>query len=159
MKKLFLVTILGLSALMIVLAGCTWSTAGQFNAAQAVIRATDAAEAASMPVAFDQGKYDHGETVYLKQYCSSCHTLSVINAGGTFGPTHDHIGTTAAQRVSDSAYGGTATDATGYIYESLIDPEIYIAPGFAATRHHMPPYGHLVEEDLNDLVYFLANQE
>jgi nitric oxide reductase subunit C len=159
MKKYVMLPVFGLTALIVLLvglAGCTWSTAGQFNAAQAVIRST---EAANMPVSFDQGKYDHGQRVYLKQYCGACHTLSAIKTTGTFGPGHDHIGTTASQRIADSGYTGNATDVNGYLYESLTDPNRYSAPGFEATNHHMPAYTHLAEEELNDLVYFLANQK
>jgi mono/diheme cytochrome c family protein len=157
MKKSFVITVISLVAMMSVLVGCTWSTAGQFNAAQEVYRATEAASNAN--VSFDQGKYDHGQSVYLKQYCGSCHTLDALKTTGTFGPAHNQIGTTAAQRVSDTGYTGHATDAQGYLHESLIDPHLYSAPGFEGTNHHMPAYTHLAEEDLNDLVYFLANQK
>lgn len=150
MKKIMVI------ALMSLLAGCTWSTAGQFNAVQ---EARNEVSSENVNVAFDQSRYDHGQSVYLKQYCGTCHTLDTLKTRGTFGPAHNQLGVTAAQRIADESYRGKATDAYTYLSESLTDPNAYIVTGFEGTMHHMPAYTHLAAADLDNLVYFLAHQQ
>jgi mono/diheme cytochrome c family protein len=99
-----------------------------------------------------------GREVYLKQYCGVCHSLTAAGTTGTFGPAHDGLGTTAAQRIVDEAYNGQATSPAEYIRESIVDPQAYIVPGYATTSHRMPAYSHLDGETLDALVAFLAAQ-
>lgn len=159
MKKYTLIASLGLMALLtvlVVLTGCTWSTAEQFNELE---KTQNEAKNLNVSMAFDQGQYDRGQSLYLKQYCGSCHTLDSVKTRGTFGPAHNGLGTTAAARINEDRYNGEASDAYGYIYESLVQPGAYIVSGFENTNHHMPAYTHLAEQDLKDLTYFLANQQ
>lgn len=100
-----------------------------------------------------------GKAIYLANYCGVCHTLPAAQTSGMFGPDHDHIGLTAAQRVADPSYKGAATTAAEYLHESIVNPSAYFAPGAANGRHPMPPYAHLPESDLKALVYFLLQQQ
>jgi mono/diheme cytochrome c family protein len=42
-----------------------------------------------------------GVAVYRAQYCGACHSLAATGSRGTFGPSHDGMAATAAQRLAD----------------------------------------------------------
>lgn len=111
------------------------------------------------PVAVDAEHMAAGKAIYLANYCGICHTLPDAETRGIFGPTHDHIGTVAQQRVADPSYKGKAKNAAEYIHESIVAPAAYFAPGAANGRHPMPPYAHLPADDLDALVYYLVHQK
>jgi hypothetical protein len=80
-----------------------------------------------------------GEEVYRRKgACRLCH-----NRLGVRAPLLDNIFVTAAKRLDDPGYGGGATDAEGYIYESMVEPSLYVVPGYGAagtggTKSPMP---------------------
>jgi hypothetical protein len=100
-----------------------------------------------------------GVAVYRKQYCGICHVLSLIPTTGTFGPPHDHIATTALERIADPAYTGSAQTAEEYLRESLLDPYVFIVPGAASGAHPMPVYTFLSEQEIDALVQLLLAQQ
>lgn len=100
-----------------------------------------------------------GKAIYLASYCGVCHTLAAAQTTGIFGPSHDHIGHTARQRIADPTYQGAATTASDYLRESIVAPSTYFAPGAMNGRHPMPSYAHLSDADLDALVYFLLQQQ
>lgn len=100
-----------------------------------------------------------GIEVYRQQYCGTCHRLARAATGGTFGPSHNGFAMIAAQRIQASDYTGHATTAAEYIRESVVDPNVYVAPGYASGWHQMPPYLHLAPEDLEALVQLLLFEE
>ncbi len=106
----------------------------------------------------DTAKIERGVEVYRVNYCGSCHTLETANTRGTFGPGHDDAGSVAAAYIALDTYSGEAATAEGYIRESLLEPTLFYTPGYEATNHHMPAFGHLPEEDIDALVYLLVNQ-
>ncbi len=99
-----------------------------------------------------------GLEVYRAQYCGVCHTLDAAETKGPFGPTHNGIGTIAAERIADPGYTGKATTAEEYIRESIVDPAVYIVPGSALGRYRMGAYTMLNEIELDALVQFLLEQ-
>lgn len=99
-----------------------------------------------------------GKAVYLANYCGVCHTLQAAGTAGVFGPSHEHMGSTAAQRIADPSYKGAARTAAEFIRESIVTPSAYFAPGVVNGRHPMPSYAHLSQADLDALVYFLLQQ-
>ncbi|HHY56668.1 MAG TPA: cytochrome c [Chloroflexi bacterium] len=106
----------------------------------------------------DAARLAAGKAIYLANYCGICHTLAAAGTTGAFGPSHEHIGSIAAQRIASTAYTGAAKTAADYIRESIVAPAAYFAPG-ANPRHPMPPYAHLAREDVDALVYFLLQQQ
>ncbi len=59
--------------------------------------------------------------------CAACHSTQ---AGVTLaGPTLAGIGSRDAERIAAPGYTGTATDAAGYIRESILHPSTYLVPG------------------------------
>ncbi len=100
-----------------------------------------------------------GRAVFLQQHCGICHRLDTADTKGAFGPTHNGMGTTADSRIGDPKYTGAATTAEGYMRESIVDPVIYIVPGYELNRYPMPAYTTLTEEDLHSLVQMLLQEE
>lgn len=91
--------------------------------------------------------------------CSTCHTV----AGDTtlVGPPLAGIAARATERVATAGYGGKATDAAGYLRESILEPSAYLVPGdrFATptSLSLMPATYHdqLTAEQVDDLVAYL----
>lgn len=70
-----------------------------------------------------------GEEIYSgKGSCALCH-----DAVGGRAPALDSIAARAAERLSDPRYKGKASDAIGYIYESMADPSAYVVKGFGVA--------------------------
>ncbi|BFU89882.1 MAG: Nitric oxide reductase [Nitrospira sp.] len=70
------------------------------------------------------------DQIFAKAQCVSCHTIPGIpGAMGTIGPKLEE-GTTAAQRIKDPAYKGTAKSPAEYIMESVVDPSAYVVKPF-----------------------------
>ena len=70
-----------------------------------------------------------GESIFRgKGSCTLCH-----NSVGGRAPSLDNIAVTAKERLKDSRYKGRATDAEGYIYESMTDPSRYVVQGFGVA--------------------------
>ena len=99
-----------------------------------------------------------GRAVFLQQHCGVCHRLDTADTRGSFGPTHNGMGTTADGRIGDPKYTGAATTAEAYMRESIVDPVIYIVPGYELNRYPMPAYTILTEEDLHSLVQMLLQE-
>jgi cytochrome c2 len=100
-----------------------------------------------------------GLEVYRQLYCGLCHKLDAAGTAGTFGPPHNGMGITAAQRIQDPQYTGQATTAADFLHESIVDPKVFIVPGYEQTQHHMPVYNYLTEADVAALVQMLLQQK
>lgn len=90
--------------------------------------------------------------------CFACHSTSPgVNLAG---PSLAGIGFRADTIVTQSDYTGTATDAAGYIRESILSPSAHIIPGTiysADGRSFMPDnFGEtLTDEQVEHLVAYL----
>ena len=115
--------------------------------------------APSTPEAVNQQLVEAGKKAYLGNYCGSCHTLAAAGTRGVFAPAHDQAATVALQRIADPRYAGGATTAAEYLLESLLDPNIYLAPGATGSRTAMPAFSHLDQDELDSIVYFLLQQK
>jgi mono/diheme cytochrome c family protein len=100
----------------------------------------------------------YGLQVYREQYCGICHRLDAAGTAGVFGPEQNNIGRVAEQRIQAEAYQGEATTAAEYIRESILNPSIYLAEGYEQSRHHMPPFTHLSQDQVDALVAMLLQQ-
>jgi len=70
------------------------------------------------------------DQIFAKAQCVSCHTIPGIpGATGTIGPKLEE-GTTAALRIKDPTYKGTAKSPAEYIMESIVDPSAYVVKPF-----------------------------
>lgn len=74
------------------------------------------------PVALGEALFRQAELA-----CQACHS---VQPGVTLaGPTMAGLGTRAALTVESPTYTGAATDAEGYIRESIVEPSAHLVPG------------------------------
>lgn len=93
--------------------------------------------------------------LYRDHGCGTCHAFAAAATTGQFAPTHDAMAPIAAARIQDPGYNGEATDAAGYVRESIVAPGAYLVDGYARTYHRMPAYSFLASEDVDALVNLL----
>ena len=110
------------------------------------------------------GAATRGARLYETLPCASCHDISRPWPGGDICPNLGDIATEAARIIRQPDYHGHATDAAGYIRESIVDPNAYIVPGptyrQADGQSVMPKtFGQsLAPAQLDDLVAFLLTR-
>jgi cytochrome c2 len=124
------------------------------------VSSTTVANTSSEPAApADPALVAAGLQAYHNLYCGVCHTLDAADTHGTFGPPHNGIGTIAATRLTDGSYHGAAKSPADYLRESIIDPQVFTAPGYVTTSHRMPNYSYLDSATIDALVAFLLQQK
>lgn len=106
-------------------------------------------------VAADEAPSDAVQ-LYRASGCGACHALGLAGTTGPFGPGHDAMAAVAAERLSDPAYGGSATTVEAYIRESIVDPLAFVVAEYRHSHHRMPAYGALDEASLEALVHLLT---
>jgi nitric oxide reductase subunit C len=110
------------------------------------------------------GDATRGAKLYETLPCGSCHDISRPWPGGDICPNLGNIATEAARIVRQPDYHGHASDAAGYIRESIVDPNAYVVPGAtyrqADGQSVMPKtFGEsLTPAQLDDLVAFLLTR-
>lgn len=68
--------------------------------------------------------------IFTKAGCPVCHTIPGIpGATGQVGPLLT-LGVTGAQRLADPSYRGTARTVHEYVVESVVDPSVFVVPGY-----------------------------
>lgn len=95
------------------------------------------------------------QVMFIKAGCPVCHTIPGIEgAQGREGPPL-RLGTTGPQRLADPKYKGKAQTVREYIVESIVNPGVYIVPGY--PTHAMPRwYGQkLSAEALDQMAAYL----
>ncbi len=107
------------------------------------------------------GNAANGATLFKQLPCTACHDVTQPFPGGDICPNLGNIATEAARIVQSPDYHGKATDAAGYIRESIVDPNAYIVPGdiyrAANSQSVMPKdFGKtLTASQIDDLVAYL----
>lgn len=124
----------------------------------ATTMATTTDDPPATEVAVDDALVQRGIDIYLANYCGSCHALEAANTRGNFGPPHHAAALLAAENFNAANYAGEATSVAGYIRESILAPEVYYTPGYAASNHRMPAFVNLSDEEIDALVYMLMQQ-
>lgn len=96
-----------------------------------------------------------GEYLFNEELgCKTCHSV-VTGSGPTACPNLGALWTTAAERIKDPAYTGTAKDEAAYITESIRQPGTFVVSGFA--NGVMPTsFGTLPDADVSALVAYLS---
>jgi len=70
--------------------------------------------------------------IFTKAGCAVCHTVPGIpGADGRVGPPL-LLGTTGPARLADPAYRGHAKTVHDYVIESVLEPELFVMPGYPA---------------------------
>src|SRR5262245_9264959 len=84
----------------------------------------NAAESTTTLPANAAGNAEAGKAVFASAGCGACHTYTPAGTKGTVGPDLD--------KLQESATAAKAGSLTEFTHESIVDPNAYIAPGFAA---------------------------
>ncbi|MDZ4734263.1 MAG: hypothetical protein SGJ16_11845 [Nitrospirota bacterium] len=70
--------------------------------------------------------------IFTRAGCAVCHSVPGIpGADGRVGPPL-LLGTTGPARLADPAYRGHAKTVHDYVIESVIDPGVFVVPGYPA---------------------------
>jgi hypothetical protein len=70
--------------------------------------------------------------IFTRAGCAVCHTVPGISgADGRVGPPL-LLGTTGPARLADPSYRGHAQTVHDYVIESVIEPEVFVVPGYPA---------------------------
>jgi copper-containing nitrite reductase len=99
---------------------------------------------------------------FQKGACGSCHTIAGIpGAVGVVGPKLDDINAMSEEMIKDAAYKGHATNAEEYIRESIMDPNLFLAPECptgACAPNVMPATlsQTLTTDEINSIVTYLS---
>jgi len=100
--------------------------------------------AGARPVDADDDERALGEQVFRAAVpaCNACH--SIAPGANMAGPTLAGLATRAAEIVASPDYQGQASDARGYIRESIVDPSAHIIPGamYSADGTSFMPTGY-----------------
>ncbi|MCQ4295305.1 c-type cytochrome [Pseudomonas stutzeri] len=106
--------------------------------------------AGARPVDADDDERALGEQVFRSAVpaCNACH--SIAPGANMAGPTLAGLATRAAEIVASADYTGQASDARGYIRESIVTPSAHIIPGamYSADGTSFMPTGY--EQSLTD---------
>jgi len=98
---------------------------------------------------------------FQKGACGSCHTIAGIpNAAGVIAPDLSDINMAAEEHIKSGSYTGKATTAEEYIHESILDPNLFIAPSCptgACSPNVMPATlsTTLSTDEINNIVQYL----
>ena len=70
--------------------------------------------------------------IFRRAGCPVCHTIpGIVGAEGRVGPPL-WLGTTGRTRLTDPTYHGHAKTVREYVIESIVEPGIFVVPGFPA---------------------------
>lgn len=114
------------------------------------------------PVDADDDDRAKGEYIFrtVSPTCLACHSVQpgVVMAG----PSLAGLAERAATIVNSAEYTGEATDAAGYVRESIMRPSAYLVPGamFSANGTSFMPEGYgtsLSEEEIDQLTAYLLS--
>ena len=111
--------------------------------------------AATGPVALGQALFHQSPPG-----CFACH--STDRGVNLVGPSLADIGATAATRIQDPGYKGKATDAEGYLRESVRDPNAFVltGPTYSSGGRSLMPTGFdtaLTAVQIDQLVAYLMS--
>jgi mono/diheme cytochrome c family protein len=103
-----------------------------------------------------RGDADSGARLFRSNACNSCHGDPALAESNGAAPPLVAIGLDAGRRVPGQS-------AAQYLYESLLDPETFVARGCAGSaaceQARMPPYGEVLSlQNAADLVAYLLAQ-
>lgn len=103
-----------------------------------------------------EGDAAAGETLAQTLGCTACHITAPT--GPAWLPTGGEpgIGERAEQRITQPDYTGSAETPEQYLFESIVDPGVYLVEGFTDLMPHT--YGQtLTDEQTADLIEYLLN--
>ncbi len=115
------------------------------------------------PAATGGGNVESGKALYVKSgvgpsklaSCTSCHS---VEKGRTLvGPSMFGAAASAAARIKEADYKGSAKTAEEYLKESIVSPDAYVAKGF---NKGIMPTGYaeaFSQQELGDLIAYISS--
>src|SRR5262245_29117938 len=71
--------------------------------------------------------------IFTKAGCPVCHAIpGIAGAQGTVGPPLI-LGSTGTSRLHDPTYRGRAQTVHEYVIESVVEPQVFVVPGYPAA--------------------------
>jgi nitrite reductase (NO-forming) len=99
---------------------------------------------------------------FQKGACGNCHTISGIpNAVGVIAPNLSDVSMMAEEHFKSGSYTGKAITAEEYVHESIVDPNLFVAPKCptgACPPNVMPATlkDTLTTDEINSIVKYLS---
>jgi len=107
--------------------GCYTIIASYYSPIETGVLQDELASPAGAPLPRESSRI--GAVVYNgKGACALCH-----EGVGARAPRLDFVAREFSMRLKDPAYGGTAKDAEGYLYESMTNPSAYVVKGYGVA--------------------------
>ncbi len=152
-------------ALLSLVAACGGGGGG---AAQPTAPKAGGGEAATQPPAAGAGQAaagdpTNGKAIFASAGCGGCHKIAGnAQATGAVGPDLSKIGTDASTIIKDPKYTGKAKTPEDFMRESIVDPNVYIAPTCPSgpCQPNVMPKNFkdtLGDQKINDLVAYLMS--
>jgi mono/diheme cytochrome c family protein len=111
---------------------------------------------ADITVALPAGDATKGQKVATDMGCVTCHVNTPVGPAWMPGADNNQqgVGTRAAERIKDPSYTGKATTPEQYLFESIVQPDAYLVPGFNPV---MPKdFGQKIDaQNMADLIAYL----
>ncbi len=106
----------------------------------------------------DSGSVSEYELLFAQKGCIACHTAAAETEAEQIGPSLLGLTTRSATTIAESTYTGKAESVEAYIRESILEPEIYLVPGYEPV---MPPtyQASINEQEITDLIQYLLTFE
>ncbi len=107
-------------------------------------------------VELPEGNAQTGQALATSKGCAACHITAPVGPAWAATADQPGIGTRAAERIQDPGYTGKATTPEQYLFESIVDPHVYLVPPYTAV---MPPtYGDtLTAQEVADLIAYMES--
>jgi mono/diheme cytochrome c family protein len=87
--------------------------------------------------------------------CSACHELSLVGPAWAPEASQAGIGERAAQSMALPGYNGEATSPEQYLLESIVNPDIFVVEGYAASLMPRDYGGRLTAQHVADLIAYM----
>jgi mono/diheme cytochrome c family protein len=100
------------------------------------------------------GNASTGQALANSKGCVACHITAPVGPAWMPSASQPGIGDRAAQRIKEPDYTGKATTPEQYLFESIVDPKVYLVSGFQPV---MPENfsDTLSAQDVADLIAYL----
>ena len=88
--------------------------------------------------------------------CSTCHSL---DGSPLVGPSQQGVVGRAEAAIASADYKGTAETVDEYLKESIVSPDVFVEEGYTAGVMYQNFGKELSDQEVADLVAFLATQK
>jgi mono/diheme cytochrome c family protein len=87
--------------------------------------------------------------------CSACHELAAVGPPWAGSGQMPGIATRAGERINESDYTGSATTAQQYLIESIVNPNVFVEPGYESGIMPQDFAQRLTAQQVADLIAYM----